>query len=292
MPPWTCRHQSSSDERATGRDRDRVAWKRPEVGGEPSGLKATVGRRPSRDERAVLSLTFNPWSSVESSGGTGAFTVTGPTPCPPPIDRPSCSQALVPAAGGIGCDCWKDHSGMDTQRAHDRIHGHGARPRALAAAFILSLLLAMVGTPLEGVAAAPANQATWTQLSPATSPPARDYSSIAFDPATGQLILFGGDSHSGLLGDTWAWTGGTWTQLTPPPAHRPGLAPAWPSTPRPASSSSSAVPAAVVVLGDTWAWTGSTWTKLNSGHQPAGAGSRQPGLRSRDRPDDPLRWWA
>ncbi len=62
----------------------------------------------------------------------------------------------------------------------------------------------------------------WTQLSPASSPPALDYSSMAFDPATGQLILFGGDSHSGFLGDTWAWTGGTWTQLNPassPPAR-------------------------------------------------------------------------
>ena len=49
-----------------------------------------------------------------------------------------------------------------------------------------------------------------------TLPPARAFATMAFDPATGQLILFGGIGNSGFLDDTWNWDGKakTWTQLT------------------------------------------------------------------------------
>jgi uncharacterized repeat protein (TIGR02543 family) len=47
---------------------------------------------------------------------------------------------------------------------------------------------------------------TGTQLSPATSPPARAYASMAYDPGTGQLLLFGGYSQcSEALNDTWTY---------------------------------------------------------------------------------------
>jgi hypothetical protein len=49
------------------------------------------------------------------------------------------------------------------------------------------------------------NGATWTELSPATSPPARASAVLASDPATGQLVLFGGNSTNGNLADTWAY---------------------------------------------------------------------------------------
>ena len=37
---------------------------------------------------------------------------------------------------------------------------------------------------------------------------------MAFDPATGQLILFGGFDGA-YQNDTWSWDGTTWTQLFP-----------------------------------------------------------------------------
>ncbi len=55
---------------------------------------------------------------------------------------------------------------------------------------------------------------TWTELSPAQNPPARQDASMAFDPAmgpSGELLLFGGISGSTYLDDTWAWNGATWT---------------------------------------------------------------------------------
>jgi hypothetical protein len=52
---------------------------------------------------------------------------------------------------------------------------------------------------------------TWAQQSPTTSPPTRFLASLAYDPATGNMVLFGG-SGSSNLNDTWTWNGSTWTQ--------------------------------------------------------------------------------
>ena len=52
------------------------------------------------------------------------------------------------------------------------------------------------------------NGSTWTQLSPPTLPTARADSTMAFDGATGKLVLFGGSILDGteLLGDTWLYS--------------------------------------------------------------------------------------
>jgi hypothetical protein len=58
------------------------------------------------------------------------------------------------------------------------------------------------------------NGLTWTQQSPATSPPGRTEHSLAYDAGLGQVIVHGGyfDPGNGLT-DTWAWSGRKWTQL-------------------------------------------------------------------------------
>ena len=60
------------------------------------------------------------------------------------------------------------------------------------------------------------NGQNWTDFPPsASTPPAREMASMAFDPVLHRLILFGGQASDGsLLGDTWAWNGNTWIQLT------------------------------------------------------------------------------
>ena len=65
----------------------------------------------------------------------------------------------------------------------------------------------------------------WTQLVPATSPPARAYAAMSVEPGTGNIILFGGFAGpDGLLDDTWSYnpTAGTWTRLgtDPIPSRR------------------------------------------------------------------------
>jgi hypothetical protein len=64
------------------------------------------------------------------------------------------------------------------------------------------------------------NGTDWTEQTPATSPPTRDLAYIAYDAATGTVVLFGGAGH-GLLGDTWAWNGTTWTKQTPATSPSP-----------------------------------------------------------------------
>ena len=63
----------------------------------------------------------------------------------------------------------------------------------------------------------------WKQLSPAYAPAARAAPGIAYDAATGTVVLFGGSDNDGaVFGDTWTWDGVTWTQQFPlvsPPAR-------------------------------------------------------------------------
>src|SRR5712691_1002940 len=59
----------------------------------------------------------------------------------------------------------------------------------------------------------------WREHHPARSPSARTGAAMAYDAATGQLLLFGGSTRpgtqGGYLGDTWTWNGTTWTRLHP-----------------------------------------------------------------------------
>ena len=124
-------------------------------------------------------------------------------------------------------------------------------------------VLVVIGSTLSAVAAlAPAAGAssagptpTWTQASPTTSPPARSTASMAYDPATGNMVLFGGYGSSGNLGDTWTWNGVTWTQVSPTasPTARFGASMAF----DPATGNMvlfGGVSGSGGILGDTWTW--------------------------------------
>ena len=48
---------------------------------------------------------------------------------------------------------------------------------------------------------------TWTELKPSVPlPDARTSQSMVYDPVTGQVIMFGGDTDENAQGDTWAYT--------------------------------------------------------------------------------------
>jgi hypothetical protein len=57
----------------------------------------------------------------------------------------------------------------------------------------------------------------WTQLSPATSPPARAEAAMAFDARLQRIILTAGTNGSGTLNDTWRFdrSANTWSLETP-----------------------------------------------------------------------------
>jgi hypothetical protein len=93
--------------------------------------------------------------------------------------------------------------------------------------------------PTRGVSATWVwNGSTWTQQHPATSPPAQNGAPMAYDAATGNVVLF--VLTNGNLGDTWVWDGSTWLGSTPPPARPLGRVQCWPTTRSPATWSCSA----------------------------------------------------
>jgi hypothetical protein len=111
----------------------------------------------------------------------------------------------------------------------------------------------------------------WKKQRPATSPSKRDSMGMAYDAASGKVVMFGGIFWPNGKGDTWTWDGSNWTQESPsssPPAR--GFITMAYDAPR----------GEVVLfggwngsyLGDTWTWDGTTWTQ----QQPA----RSPGPRN------------
>ena len=56
---------------------------------------------------------------------------------------------------------------------------------------------------------------TWTQLHPSPAPPGRAAAPMGYSAADSKVILFGGLNHlaSGLLSDTWKFSGGNWTKF-------------------------------------------------------------------------------
>lgn len=65
----------------------------------------------------------------------------------------------------------------------------------------------------------------WTLLAPTTSPSGRVFHDMAYSPALGKLLLYGGatggSAGATYLGDTWVFDRTTWTQLVP--VTTPGL---------------------------------------------------------------------
>ena len=132
---------------------------------------------------------------------------------------------------------------------------------------VVAVLLAAVGGAglWQSVALASSSSVpNWTKQAPATSPSARVGASMAYDAATGNMILFGGKlpGNGQVYNGTWIWDGTTWTRQFPkisPPA-RFG-----------ASMAYDAATSTVVLFGglsssgrafgDTWTWNGTAWAK-------------------------------
>jgi hypothetical protein len=113
------------------------------------------------------------------------------------------------------------------------------------------------------------NGTTWTQLTPASSPGVVTTAwQAAYDAATQQVLLFGGDLGIGFQpqNQTWAWNGTTWTQLHPPTS---------PGSRAYGSMAYSCTTHRIVLFGGytniarsnfpsvTWRWNGTTWQRAS-----------------------------
>jgi hypothetical protein len=103
---------------------------------------------------------------------------------------------------------------------------------------------------------------------------------MAYDAATGTVVLFGGLNPAGLLDDTWTWDGTTWTKQAPAAHQSPRYI---------ASMAYDAATGTVVLFGGydtttdclfdgTWTWDGTTWTKQAPAGPPEPPGKGVDGL--------------
>ncbi len=127
------------------------------------------------------------------------------------------------------------------------------------------------------------NGSDWTQQHPASSPPARLFSSLAYDDGSGQLVLFGGEapgmnSRGTALNDTWIWTGSNWQQQHPatvPPARAKASLAYDDGSGQLVLFGGDADTSGVVALNDTWIWTGSNWQQQQPRTSPATSATLQ-----------------
>lgn len=108
----------------------------------------------------------------------------------------------------------------------------------------------------------------WIPFMPAHSPAPRMGSTMATDPSTGQVILFGGLLLGGpFAADVWTWDGVDWTQLAP--AHTP-------TARMQAPMANDPIRSRLVLYGgydgtdlvDTWQWDGIDWHLISTPIHP------------------------
>jgi hypothetical protein len=108
---------------------------------------------------------------------------------------------------------------------------------------------------------------TWSLAAPPV-PPARTSGAMVLDVRDGYVLLFSGYSPTGHLKDTWKFTGGRWTELSPAtsPTVRNGAAIAFDAADNYVVLFGGA--GGTVGLYDTWTWAAGVWTKLAPANHP------------------------
>jgi archaellin len=144
-----------------------------------------------------------------------------------------------------------------------------ARGRLVVLGTLLLCLVAAacIGPTSSLAASAPIPQ--WVQQSPAASPSASFASSMAYDPATGEMVLFGGGSNGSESDETWTYDGSEWTKQTTTES---------PSVRHAASMAYDPATGKMVLFGgasgggytnDTWTYDGTEWTEQEPSHSPS-----------------------
>jgi len=108
----------------------------------------------------------------------------------------------------------------------------------------------------------------WSLLHTAESPPPLAGASMAYDPSTRQVVLFGGAGQVGTSSATWAWDGVDWSLLHPadsPPALS-GASMAYDQGTGQIILFGGSGPTGISSA--TWAWDGTDWSQLSSATSP------------------------
>ncbi len=113
---------------------------------------------------------------------------------------------------------------------------------------------------------------TWTNVTPALSPPGAASGMMADDPADGYVVLFGGHTASGTTNATWTWSGGQWVELAPGTSPPPlsGAAMAYDNGTSDLVLFGGLLPDALSAAADTWIFRGGDWTNVTAAVHPPG----------------------
>lgn len=145
---------------------------------------------------------------------------------------------------------------------------------SLASLAILVLALTMSALPARAYAGTSPSAESWAQAPAASQPGGLAGAAMAYDPATGQLVLYGGEGAGGYSSATWIWSGSKWTEaeVDSPPGALAGEHMAY-----------DALTQQFLLYGgttaggsnsdETWSWDGSNWTLAFGGNQPDGLSS-------------------
>ena len=112
---------------------------------------------------------------------------------------------------------------------------------------------------------------TWTQQPAAPSELSPRSTTLAYDKARRETLLFGGHAETEYFGDTWAWDGVQWARrATTGPSKRTYPAMAYDEARRRVvlfggNDGSGA-------LGETWTWDGIAWSQKNPARSPTARG--------------------
>jgi hypothetical protein len=123
--------------------------------------------------------------------------------------RVTLAGGTSPATGTLGDvwtwdgSRWSAAGSIDAPRSHARMTFHRG----------LDALLLAGGLPSAGFSLVAGRNGMWRSVAGGITPSARYLTDLAYDERRNVVVLFGGDSPSGLLADTWELDGTTWRQI-------------------------------------------------------------------------------
>jgi len=242
-------------------------------------VEESDARHPIRRLRRLLA---EPWPvPVDVTGGPNSPEAPPSTP----VDLGGLDPAGItenqgderPGAGGDQETVHRKH-GADPMRRRPLVAGLATVAVAVVGA--AAYILATSGAPTARAPLAPTHSRTVSPAaSPVLVPTARVDASLAYDPATRTMLLYGGisdlggDPEESVDTDTWSWNGERWRELQPSTSPPPLIGAALGYDP---ASGTLVLTGGSTTNWDglgpsdsTWIWNGSTWISAGSAGLPA-----------------------
>jgi hypothetical protein len=227
---------------------------------DPSGTAGSSGSIGPAPATSPTSPTFPtlPTSTIASSVPSTTRPGASTTPSPPPATVATTATAAMAASSTR-----EQATGVAPSRRAPSPPAVPAASSITAASLTIPTAGAVSSTPMLG------DTWLWTANGWTTvtgpEPTARTGAALAYDPAAGVAVLFGGTSasvHPGSskpIADTWVWDGQEWRRLALPTAPPPRTGAAMAADASIGGLVMFGGSGAAGDLSDTWLWNGRSW---------------------------------